>query len=133
MAHWLEIPDVEARIHAADAMPPSLEALRACVELIAAATGQKITVGAGDALLTFRNEKRTRYSVRVVGGDYRVLTSHPADRYEYTATGVEKLAWTVCGFPFTPAETRVAAERAKRDGITGPIPLNYFGVGKTHK
>jgi hypothetical protein len=57
MAHWLELPDLEALLQAADAQHPSLDVLRECVLAIAAAVEREVKLDGREPMLTFRNHK----------------------------------------------------------------------------
>jgi hypothetical protein len=132
MANFLELPGLEAQIAAADARPLSLDLLRECVEAIATATGRAVkfrdwenAFGSG---LSISNDQRATYSVSLRNGEYHVGYQWQAEQSESISTGTEKLAWTICGFMFTPAETRKATELARADRVTGTIPINYFAT-----
>jgi hypothetical protein len=126
MATWLEMPELEAQVAAADLKPASLELLRECVEAVAAATGRKIVVELDGSYLRIRNERKQFFNVKMLDDEYYIYVQHYAERSEAAVKHTSKLAWQICGFMCIPAEMRDAEGRARRDGITGSIPLNYF-------
>jgi hypothetical protein len=131
MAHWLEVPDLEELLGAKDAMPPSLGLLRECVEAIAAALERDVVHEGEPPIVTFRNHHGAYYNVSVHAEEYRVTYIHLA-RIEFAQRRTEELAWKICGYRCTPAEMRVARERAERDGFTGDILPNEYFVREHH-
>jgi len=135
MATWLEMPELEVHVKAADLQPPDLDRLRAAVEEIALALEREVTIEGTPPVLTFHNHKGAYYNVRVHHGGYRVLYIHQAAQLEFKQHGTAELAWKICGYKCSPAQMRVAKERAKLDGFVGEIlPNQYFSaVRRTRK
>jgi hypothetical protein len=132
MAHWLEVPDLEERLQAADAMPPSLDLLRECVEAIAVALEREVVLEGNPPIVTFRNHHAAYYNVSVHREEYRVVYIHSVAHLEFTLPRTAELAWKICGYRCTPAEMRAARERAAHDGFTGEILPNEYFV-RVHK
>jgi hypothetical protein len=127
MAHWLEVPELEAMLQAANERPPSLDLLHECVEAIAVALQRDVIREGRPPVVTFRNHHGAYYNVRVQEEAYRVVYLHSVAQFEFTLTVTEELAWKICGYRCTPAEMRAARVRATRDGFTGEIlPNEYF-------
>jgi hypothetical protein len=128
--------ELETRFIAARVQPPILYVLRDYVEAIANATGKKIRVrvhGAGgrqhlyfDNIGTPGQTSSVYYTCSVADGDYVVKGQSCGEQWDLRTRQTEKLAWRICGFLYTPAEIREAAERARRDGTEGAVPLHYF-------
>jgi len=126
MAHWLEVPELEARLQAVDEMPPSLTLLRECVDAIAAELEREILQEGHPPIVTFRNHHGAFYNVSIHGEEYRVFYMHNA-QIEFSLRRTAELAWKICGYRCTPAEMRAARARAAQDGFTGEIlPNEYF-------
>jgi hypothetical protein len=126
MAHWLEVPELEARLQAADDLPPSLVLLRECVVAIAAELEREILQEGHPPIITFRNHHGAFYNVSVHEEEYRIVYMHNA-QIEFALRRTAELAWKICGYRCTPAEMRAARERAAQDGFTGEIlPNEYF-------
>jgi hypothetical protein len=131
MTTWLEMPELEARVTAADAQPPDLDRLRAAVEAIATALEREVKADGSPPLLTFRNHKGAFYNVKVRHGGYRVLYIHQAAQLEFQHHGTAELAWKICGYKCSPGQMRIAKERARLDGFVGEIlPNQYFSAIK---
>jgi hypothetical protein len=127
MAHWLELPDLETLLQAADAKQPSLDVLRECVLSIAAAVEREVKLEGREPMLTFRNHKGAYYNVRVEEREYLIIYEHALAQLEFKLDSTQVLAWRICGYKCTPAEMRVARERAQSDGFFGKIlPNEYF-------
>jgi hypothetical protein len=134
MVSILQLPEVEARIRAADARPPSLDVLRQCVETIAAATGKNVKLQQSGSALLIRNDDQVSYTVMVRPDAYYGSVSSRGDTNQFTTKSVELLAWRACGFMFTPDQMRAAKERARSKGITGDrIPVNFFRSPENEK
>jgi hypothetical protein len=132
MAHWLELPELEALVRAADARQPSLDVLRECVLAIATAVEREVRLEGCEPILTFRNHKGAYYNVRVDRDEYIIIYEHALAQLEFTLDRTEVLAWRICGYRCTPAEMRAARERAQRDGFSGKIlPNEYFYADKS--
>jgi hypothetical protein len=126
MAHWLEVPELEARLQATDDMPPSLMLLRDCVAAIAAELEREISHEGQPPIVTFRNHHGAFYNVSVHEEEYRVVYMHNA-QIEFALRRTAELAWRICGYRCTPAEMRAAKERAAQEGFTGEtLPNEYF-------
>jgi hypothetical protein len=126
MAHWLEVPELEARLQAVDEMPPSLTLLRECVDAIAAELEREILQEGHPPIVTFRNHHGAFYNVSIHEEEYRVFYMHNA-QIEFSLRRTAELAWKICGYRCTPAEMRAARARAAQDGFTGEIlPNEYF-------
>jgi hypothetical protein len=131
MAHWLEVPELEALVQAADDKPASLDSLHECVLVIAKTLEREVTLHGGPPMVTFLNHKGAYYNVSVHEEAYRVLYEHSVTQLEFTFERTGALAWRICGYRCTPAEMRDAKARARRDGFTGEIlPNEYFVVTK---
>jgi len=131
MANWLEMPELETLLQAANAQPLSLDVLRECVEAIAAAVERKVSLEGREPVVTFRNHKGAYYNVRVDQGEYRIVYEHAVAQLEFTLDRTEELAWRICGYKCTPAEMRAAKKRAQHDGFLGKIlPNEYFDADK---
>jgi hypothetical protein len=127
MAHWLEVPEVEAFVQAAGERPLSLDVLHECVEAIAAAVNRHVKRQGDPPVVTYRNHKGAFYNVSVRDGEYWIFYEHAVAQLEFSADRTEELAWKICGYKCTPAEMRMARARAERDGFTGKIlPNEYF-------
>ena len=127
MAHWLEVPELEARLQVTDEMPPSLNLLRECVTAIAAELDREISQEGRPPIITFLNHHGAYYNVSVREEEYRVLYMHIA-QIEFSHKRTGELAWKICGYPCTPAEMRAAKARAAQDGFTGDILPNVYFV-----
>jgi hypothetical protein len=126
MAHWLEVPDLEARLQAVDQQPPSLELLRECVAAIVAALERDVVQKGSPPIITFLNHHGAFYNVSIHAEEYQIIYVHHA-HIEFALKRTEELAWRICGYRCTPAEMRAARARAERDGFTGEIlPNEYF-------
>jgi hypothetical protein len=127
MASWLEMPELEAMVKAADAKPLGLGVLRECVAAIAVAVEREVQIEGDAPVMTFCNHRGAYYNVHLHDGSYRIAYLHQAAQLEFTAERTEVLAWRICGYRCTPVEMRAARERAARDGFTGKIlPNEYF-------
>jgi hypothetical protein len=127
---WLEMPELEAQVTAADSKPASLGLLRECVEAIATATERRVKIEPSGSYLRIRNQQDKQFNVTVRDGEYYGYFQQYAERSESVVRHTAKLSWEICGFMCTPAEMRDARDRARRDGITESIPLNYFDTAK---
>ncbi len=126
MAHWLEVPELEAQLQATDDMPPSLMLLRECVSAIVAELEREVLQEGHPPIVTFRNHHGAFYNVSVHEEAYRVVYMHNA-QIEFSLSRTAELAWKICGYRCTPAEMRAAKARAAQDGFTGEIlPNEYF-------
>jgi hypothetical protein len=126
MAHWLDVPELEERVQAADREPPSLELLRECVTAIAAALQRDVSHEGDPPIITFLNHHGAYYNVRVHADEYRVLYMHHA-QIEFALRRTGELAWKICGYRCTPAQMREAKAQAEREGFTGDVlPNEYF-------
>jgi hypothetical protein len=126
MTHWLEVPELEARVQATDIMAPSLTLLRECVGAIVAVLDRDVVHEGQPPIITFLNHHGAYYNVSVHEEEYRVLYMHIA-QIEFSHKRTGELAWKICGYPCTPAEMRAAKVRAAQDGFTGEIlPNEYF-------
>ena len=126
MAHWLEVPELEARLQAADDSPPSLDLLCECVHAIVETLQRDVVRKGKPPVLTFLNHHGAYYNVSVHAEEYRVIYMHHA-HIEFAVKRTEELAWRICGYRCTPAEMRDARARAEQDGFTGEIlPNEYF-------
>jgi hypothetical protein len=126
MAHWLDVPELEARVQAADDMPPSLTLLRECVGAIVAVLDRDVTHEGQPPIVTFTNHHGAYYNVSVDEEEYQVLYMHHA-QIEFRLKRTGELAWRICGYRCTPAQMRAAKERAEREGFTGDVlPNEYF-------
>jgi hypothetical protein len=134
MAHWLEVPELEALVDAADRKPPSLDVLRECVEAIAEALEREVTFRGHPPVVTFLNHRGAYYNVSVREQEYWIIYEHSVTQLEFALDRTCALAWRICGYKCTPAEMREAKERARREGFTGEIlPNEYFaGVKAPH-
>jgi hypothetical protein len=129
--------ELEARFIAARFQPPILYVLRDYVQAIANATGKDVRIrvhGAGgrqrlyfDNIGTPGQTSSVYYTCSVVDGEYVVKGQSCGEHWELRTRQTEKLAWRICGFLYTPAEIRQAAEKACLDGKSGAIPLHYLG------
>jgi len=127
MAHWLEVPDLEAMIEAAAKREASLHALHECVEAIIAALQRQVKYQGRPPMVTYQNHRGAYFNVSVHEGGYRVIYEHHVAQLEFKLPRTDDLAWRICGYRCTPAEMRRARERARRDGILGNVlPNTYF-------
>jgi hypothetical protein len=127
MAHWLEVPDLEALIESAAERDASLHALHECVEAIIVALERQVEFKGHPPMVTYCNHRGAYFNVSVHERKYRVIYEHQVAQLEFGLTRTDELAWRICGYRCTPAEMRAARERALQDGFNGTIlPSIYF-------
>lgn len=131
-AHWLGVPELEARLAAIKTDPPDLQLLCAAVNDIAGTLTRRVKMTAGrGAMVTFESPRLAYFNVVVQGNEYHVFYQHEAAQLDLVFQSTEELAWRICGYPCSPAEMRVARERAAREGITDKVlPVRFF---RTHR
>lgn len=129
MAHWMDVPELEAMLQEINDKPADMDVLRGAVAVIAERLDRKVkTVTRKSVMVTFQSPGLTFYNVAVEDDEYRVLFQHEAAqldlRFGYTAD----LAWRICGYPCSPADMREIRVRAEREGVEDlkKIPPRYF-------
>jgi hypothetical protein len=129
VAHWMNVPELEAMLQEINDRPADMDALRAAIAAIAERLDRKVkTVDRKSVMVTFQSPGLTFYNVAVEDDEYRVLFQHEAAqldlRFGYTAD----LAWRICGYPCSPADMREIKVRAEREGVEDlkKIPPRYF-------
>jgi len=129
MAHWMEVPDLEAMLQEIDAAPASIETLCAAVAVIAETLDRPVKrVGGASPMATFEGVGLRFYNVDVAGDEYRVWFLHEAAQLDIVFGYTADLAWRICGYPCSPADMREARERALREGIEDlkRLPPQFF-------
>jgi hypothetical protein len=127
MTSWLEMPELEALVQAADAKPCDLVLLCECVEAIAIALQRSARLEGRPPVVTFWNPKGAYYNVRVHENRYSIAYQRDVGQLKFTLDRTEELAWKICGYKCTPAAMRAARARADREGFTSRIlPERFF-------
>jgi hypothetical protein len=129
MAHWLEVPELEALLHDMSAQPADVQVLCLAVTMIVEKLDRSVkTVGDKSRMVTFESPGLTFYNVAVREEEYRVLFQHEAAQLDLVFDYTIDLAWRICGYPCSPADMREVRVRAARDGFTDlkKLPRHYF-------
>ena len=128
MAHWMQVPDLEAMLQEIDAAPASIETLCAAVAVIAETLDRPVKrVGGASPMATFEGVGLRFYNVGVAGDEYRVWFLHEAAQLDIVFGYTADLAWRICGYPCSPEEMREARKKAESVGITDKrLPASFF-------
>jgi hypothetical protein len=129
MAHWMDVPELEAMLQEMDVQPVDVETLCAAVAVIAGRLDRPVkTVGRKSAMVTFESPGLKFYNVGVREEEYRVLFQHEAAQLDLVFGYTVDLAWRICGYPCSPADMRQARARAAAEGVRDlkKLPPRFF-------